>query len=118
MPIPLVESELIVILIGGNETTGATLCSFVQLLVENPHVYQKILAGDLSAENLARENPEFPYLKATLKEVNRYRHSAPNTFPRIVSKGGLVIPDGRFIPEGTEITMNIQVCTTYARAPV
>ena len=46
-----------------------------------------------------------PYYVACVKETMRLNPSAPNIFPRTVGKGGLVL-EGKFVPEGTEITCN------------
>lgn len=46
-----------------------------------------------------------PYYIACVKETMRLCPSAPNIFPRLSPKGGLVL-DGQFVPEGAEVTCN------------
>jgi cytochrome P450 len=75
-------------------------------MIQNPRVYSKILATDLSPENLAKEDPQYPYLNLAIKETLRLVHPAPTLFPRLVGKGGVTLKDGRFIPEGTEVAMS------------
>jgi cytochrome P450 len=44
-----------------------------------------------------------PYYTACVRESMRVRPPSPTFFPRLVSKGGLEL-DGKFAPEGTEVT--------------
>jgi cytochrome P450 len=75
-------------------------------MIRNPRVYNKIMATDLSPQNLAQVEPQYPYLSLAIKESLRLTHPAPTLFPRLVGKGGVTLKDGRFIPEGTEVAMN------------
>jgi cytochrome P450 len=111
MPLELLKLEALVMMNAGSETTSSSLCNFTLNMLKFPHIHKKIMATDLSPENLAREKPEFPYLNAVIKETLRWSHPAPALLPRMTPPvgEGVVMPDGRRIPPGTDVNMNIHV---------
>ena len=63
-------------------------------------------AGKISRLATFQEVSEhLPYYIAIIKESMRLTPSVPNLFPRLVSKGGMVL-DGMVVPEGTEVSCN------------
>lgn len=112
MSIDMVKSELVFILLAGSGSVGITMSTVLLNLLRNPHVYTKLLTTDLSSANLAipESQREYPYLAAAIKESLRLLPPFPKYLPRIVSRGGVVLPDGRLIPAGAEVTMN-SACT-------
>ncbi|KAA8894152.1 cytochrome P450 [Sphaerosporella brunnea] len=102
----VIKSESFILMAAGSETTFSVMCSFTINIIQHPRVYKKIMETDLSPENLAQEDPQFPYLYLAIKESMRLMHPAPSFFPRLVGKGGVTLKDGRFIPEGSEVAMN------------
>jgi cytochrome P450 len=109
-----VETELLIILIAGSDTSAATLCQFLLNILQNPTIYQKMIDTEFSAENLALSEPSFVYTNAVIKETLRWSHPAPAFIPRIVSNkdgggGPVILPDGRAVPAGVWINMNIHL---------
>jgi len=83
-------------------------------LLRNEHVYEKLMAEIDSATRAGHLSPMpqylevqryCPYYVACVKETLRLHPSAPTIFPRIVSKGGMLL-GGRYAPGGTEVTAN------------
>lgn len=46
-----------------------------------------------------------PFYVACIKETLRLWPSVPNLFPRLIGKGGMIL-EGKYAPEGTEISCN------------
>jgi len=83
-------------------------------LLRNEDVYDKLMteidsvtrAGHLAAMPKYLEVQKYcPYYVACMKETLRLHPSAPTIFPRVVSKGGMIF-EGKYAPEGTEVTSN------------
>lgn len=109
IPLPVIKFEALVMMNAGSETTASTLCCFVLNILRFPHIYKKLMAGDLSTENISSPDPQFRYLSAVIKETLRWTHPAPSLFPRLISGNGVVLPDGRHIPAGAVVNINIQL---------
>lgn len=83
-------------------------------IMTNRSVYSKLMKEIDEATKAGKigEMPQYddvlehcPYYVSCVKETMRLNPSAPNIFPRTVGKGGIEL-EGKFVPEGTEITCN------------
>ncbi|MCJ1381646.1 hypothetical protein MMC17_004757 [Xylographa soralifera] len=113
--IDYIKAEILLILIAGADTTGTAFQGFMYHLIAEPIVYKKLMAeidaatraGHLSQMPQYHEVQQYcPYYVACVKESMRLHPSAPSIFPRLVSKGGMII-GGKFVPEGTEVTAHV-----------
>ena len=118
-----IKAELLLVLIAGADTTGTVFQGFLYYLIRDPTVYAKVMAeidavsraGHLSATPQYHEVQQYcPYYIACIKECMRLHPPAPSMFPRIVSKGGMML-DGKLAPEGTEVTVHSWVVHRDAR---
>jgi len=99
-----IDSNAVLFLVAGSETTATLLSGVTYLLLKNPEVYNKLVAQirgkfKRQSEITVDEVNNMEYLIACLQEALRYYPPVPTGFPRIVPKGGDTI-SGRFIPEG------------------
>jgi cytochrome P450 len=101
------DSNAVVFMVAGSETTATLLSGVTYLLMKNPDVYKK-LVGEIrgkfkkQSEITIDEVNNMEYLIACLQEALRRYPPVPTGFPRVVPKGGDTI-SGRYIPEGVSI---------------
>jgi cytochrome P450 len=104
------DSNAILFLVAGSETTATTLSGTTYLLLSNPDKYAKLVkeirtkftsAKDITVEEVNKMD----YMIACLQEGLRYYPPVPTGFPRIVPAGGDHI-SGHFIPEGTSVCVS------------
>ena len=109
-----VKAEALLVLLAGADTTGTAFQGFLHYMIQYPTVYAKLMAeidnvtraGHFSAMPQYHEvQKHCPYYVACIRESIRLHPSAPNIFPRVVSKGGMML-DGKLAPEGTEVAVN------------
>jgi cytochrome P450 len=114
LDIEYVKAEVLLVLLAGADTTGTAFQAMIHYIMADDTIYEKMMAeideatraGHLSAVPQYSEVLEHcPYYVACVREAMRVCPSAPNIFPRMSPKGGLVIC-GQFIPEGIEVTCN------------
>jgi cytochrome P450 len=109
-----VRAEILLVLLAGADTTGTAFQALIRDILTHPSVHKRLLDEIDTATSLGLLSPmpqytevveHCPYYIACIKESMRLTPSAPNIFPRIVSKGGLELY-GQHIPAGTEISSN------------
>lgn len=109
-----IKVEALVLMVAATDTTAAFVGSFVQSIISNPAVYQRLRKeiqafeseGKLAPGIVSYEQAQtLPYFSACIKESLRFSPSTPFMMPRLVSKGGVEI-NGVFVPEGTEMGAN------------
>ncbi|KAI8321111.1 cytochrome P450 [Martensiomyces pterosporus] len=107
-----VTAENIGFLIGGTDTTSLTMTWTLHYLMLYPDVYKKAVVEVRSAfahdhlVTFAEGRVQLPYIEACIYESMRIRAVSGVFLPRIVPKGGATF-QGHFIPEGTEIGVNV-----------
>ncbi|KAJ5805743.1 cytochrome P450 [Penicillium pulvis] len=96
--------------LAGSESTGAFMCAVIYYVLKHPNVYKKLRAelqaADLSLPARWKDIQKLKYLEAVMRESMRVHPGVGLMLERVVPKGGLSLPDGRFVPEGTIVGMN------------
>ncbi|KAJ0119047.1 hypothetical protein J7T55_013282 [Diaporthe amygdali] len=112
----MVISYVLVNLAAGADTSAAALRTIFYLTLKHPAVWKKLSEAVLAAPFAQPGNVQLPapytqtraipYLEVVIREALRLYPG--NLFPqeRIVPAGGLKLPDGRFVPEGTAVGFN------------
>lgn len=115
----LAVTDVLVNLAAGADTSAAALRTIFYLSLKNPNVWKKlseaILAAPFAQPGSVQlpapysQTRAIPYLEAVVREALRLYPG--NLFPqeRVVPAGGLKLPDGRFVPEGTALGFNAYV---------
>lgn len=107
-------SYMLVNLAAGADTTAVSLRSIFYLSLKHPSVYSRLEAEVLGASFSKVPTPysearKLPYLEAVIRECLRYLPGNCFAQERYVPKGGLTLPDGSYVPEGTAIGFNAYV---------
>jgi cytochrome P450 len=109
-----VRAEILLVLLAGADTTGTAFQGMICNIMTKPRVYNKMMAeiDNATKNGLLSSMPKYdevvehlPYYVACIRETMRLYPSAPNMFPRYVSKPGMDLY-GKFAPPGTEIACN------------
>jgi len=113
------DSNAIVFLAAGSETTATTLSGSTYLLLKNSAVYAKLVHEIRSkfnsqAEITIEEVNKMDYMIACLQEALRYYPPVATGFPRVVPSGGDHI-SGHYIPEGTAVYVSQHATNHSAR---
>lgn len=103
------NSNAVLFITAGSETTATTLSGLTYLLLQNPkalrRVTEEVRARFTSGEQITISAvQELPYLKATIAEGLRHFPPVPTGFERKVPAGGEVV-SGYFLPEGTSVSV-------------
>jgi cytochrome P450 len=101
------DSNSILFLAAGSETTATTLSGTTYLLLSSPAKYAALVAEIRSkfssaSEITVEEVNKLDYMIACFQEGLRCYPPVPTGFPRIVPSGGDTI-SGRFVPAGTAV---------------
>ncbi|KAK9441613.1 Cytochrome P450 [Metarhizium brunneum] len=110
----LVNWLMLNVLAGGDSTAGA-LRPIVYHLGKCPEA-QTRLQSELQTAQLSlpaqwKDIHRLPYLDAVIREAARLNPAVGLMFEREVPAGGFQLPDGRFIPAGTNVGINPAVVT-------
>lgn len=107
-------SYMLVNIAAGADTTAVSLRSVFYLSLKHPNVYKRLEAEILEAKFSSLPAPysearKLPYLEAVSRECFRYLPGNCFAQERRVPQGGLTLPDGSHVPEGTAIGFNAYV---------
>lgn len=104
---------MVVNLAAGADTTAAALRAIFYLSLKHPRVWTRLQEAVLAApfaqpETLHLPAPyaqtrAIPYLEAVIRETLRLVPGEMFPQERVVPAGGLTLPDGQFVPQGTVI---------------
>ncbi|KAH8812220.1 putative cytochrome P450 [Xylogone sp. PMI_703] len=105
-----IVNYLMLTILAGGDTTSATMRALVYYLSKNAHAYES-LTSELDAANLSlpaqwKDIQNLPYLDAVIREALRINPGIAMIFERTIPESGFTLPDGRFIPGGTDIGIN------------
>lgn len=108
----LITGYLQVNLLAGADTTAITLRAIFNYLLRNPRVFkeleEQVVAADFDRTypvpyNSARA---LPYLDAVVREAMRMHPGVGMILERYVPGGGLLLPDGKYVPPGVAVGIN------------
>ncbi|KAI0144482.1 cytochrome P450 [Xylariaceae sp. FL1272] len=112
-------SYLLVNMAAGADTTAVSLRSIFYLCLKHPRVWERLQEEILTASFAQKDTMDLPvsfaqaralpYLEAVVREALRLWPG--NSFPmeRYVPAGGVTLPDGSFVPQGTLLGFNAWV---------
>lgn len=110
MSMPEIESSVALMLLGGSETTGTTICGTINCLIQNPVELTKLECEirncfDKEEDITFSALQQLLFLNAVINEGLRLCNPVSGGLLRIVPRGGAVVC-GQFLPEGTHVAMN------------
>lgn len=111
----LVDDNVVILwllsnVLAGSDSTAYTMCAAIYYVLKNPEVHKKLCAelrgARLSLPAKWKDIQGLKYLGAVMREAMRIHPGVGLILERVVPKGGLSLPDGRFVPEGVTVGMN------------
>lgn len=106
----MVNNYLLGNVVAGSDTTATTISAAIYYVLKNPTVHAKLRdelsAADLSLPAKWKDLQKLPYFTAVMREARRIHPGVGMLLERVVPAGGLDLPDGQFVPEGTIVGMN------------
>ena len=108
------ERECFLLTVGGQDTSPAFICAFVDYILRTPGIYSKLSEEIRDHEQHNKlsnpvvkfeETSKLPYFMACVQETLRLSPSASLLLPRYAPKGGISL-GGYWVPEHTEIAAN------------
>ncbi|CEL01791.1 hypothetical protein ASPCAL01369 [Aspergillus calidoustus] len=114
---PLDEKEIIAesisFIVGGSDTTSTSMTNVVDI-VSRDEAVQRRLQAELDAAFPGEMSPSWvpdfktieylPVLNAVVRETMRFRPTSATGLERVTPKGGKMVA-GRFLPEGTQVSV-------------
>jgi cytochrome P450 len=108
-----IQSEVLLQVVAGSDTTATAIRMTVFFLATNPQAYARlqkeidegIATGKISTPITNAEGKALPYLQAVIRESIRFHPPVFNLLPKVVPRGGDTLC-GQFVPGGTEIGVN------------
>ena len=108
-----VQSEVLLQVVAGSDTTATAIRMTLFLLATTPRAYRRlqreiddgIASGRISAPITNAEGKALPYLQAVIREGLRYHPPGFNLLPKVVPPSGDTLC-GQFVPGGTQIGVN------------
>ena len=99
--------------VAGSDTTASSMSSSIYHVLKHPGVHAR-LCHELDNAKLSlparwRDLQQLPYFNAVMREAKRIHPGVGMMLERVVPAGGLSLPDGRFVPEGTIVGINPSV---------
>ena len=109
MSLDRIESNSMILIIGGSETTATLLSGVTYLLLTNPHTLATLTEEVRSTFESEDEIDitsvgRLTYMLACLNEALRMYPPVPIGLPRIVPKGGASVAD-RYVPQDTTVAI-------------
>ncbi|XP_072860378.2 cytochrome P450 2K1 [Pogona vitticeps] len=99
------KSLMVDLFSAGMETTSATLCWGILLMMKYPEIQKKVQAeiDDIvgPAQPMIEHRIRMPYTDAVVHEVQRFRDIVPTNLPRTTTMDATL--KGYFIPKGTHV---------------
>ncbi|KAK6602264.1 benzoate 4-monooxygenase cytochrome p450 [Botrytis cinerea] len=101
---------MLVNILAGADTTSIAIRSIIYFTLKNPRVYKK-LQQEIDNANLSlpvayKDAAKLPYLEAVVRESSRCFPGVGLLLERVVPASGLTLPDGTFLPPGTNVGMS------------
>lgn len=102
-----IDSNAVIFLIAGSETTATLLSGTTYLLLKHPDIYSRLVQEIRSrfktqSEITIEEVNKLDFMIACFQEGFRHYPPVPTGFPRVVPTGGDNI-SGHYVPEGTSV---------------
>lgn len=109
--VPMLVSYMLVNLAAGADTTASTLRTIFYYTLRSPRIWSTLQSAILDANFTSlpasySQTRAVPYLEAVIREALRLVPGNMFAQERYVPAGGLTLPDGRFVPEGTAVGFN------------
>lgn len=105
-----VVGYLILNVLAGADPTAVVAKAVVYHVLRDPAVLRRLRAElDAAAVSFPptyAQTCDLPYLEAVVREGMRLHPVLGGLLERVVPPGGLVLPDGRFLPPGVKVGMN------------
>lgn len=108
-------SYLMINMIAGADTTAITLNAAIYFALKDPRVWARLQKEIRACQSSLDAAPSavpyniasaFPYLNAVVREAMRMHPGVAMTLERYVPPGGLTLPNGQYIPQGSIVGMN------------
>ncbi|KLU90386.1 hypothetical protein, variant [Magnaporthiopsis poae ATCC 64411] len=109
-----VVSYLMMNVLAGADTTSLVQKAIMYYILQSPAVEARLVA-ELDGASFTSSPPPYaetrdlPYLDAVIREGMRMHPVLGGVLERVVPAEGLKLPDGRFLPAGTQVGMNAWV---------
>ncbi|KAG6365900.1 hypothetical protein INS49_000076 [Diaporthe citri] len=107
------RDEALTMISAGTDTTGISVMVGLFNVIRHEAIHTRLLCELKSVLPRPTDTAPYtvieklPYLTAVIKESLRYASPAASRTPRLVPKGGVTLPDGRFLPQETRVGMAI-----------